>query len=86
MRFNVTRIDRRHDNSACIAVVAVAIPKAGIEVRGIRIIRRDDGSVYANMPHQRDHLGAWYPTVRFMKPGTIDAIKQAAVEAVCGAR
>lgn len=82
MRATVTRIDRRHDCSACLAYVTVALPELGLEVCGVRVLERPDGTVYANLPHQRDHRGDWFPAVRFMDPTLAGAVRRAAVEAV----
>lgn len=77
----VTRIERRYDNGACRAYVSVALPDLGIEVQGVRIIERPDGSVYAQLPNQRDHRGQWFPAVRFSDPAAAAAVLDAALGA-----
>jgi len=84
IRILPTRIVTRRDTSACRAYVTVAIPDLGIEVAGIRIIERDDGSLYAQLPNQRDHAGTWFPAVRFTDPTITDAVKAAALSAMGG--
>lgn len=84
MRATATRVDRRHDCSACRAYVTVALPELGLEVCGVRVLERPNGTVYANLPHQRDHRGDWFPAVRFTNPAIADAVRQAAIEAVRG--
>lgn len=82
MRILPTRIISRRDLSACRAYVTIAIPDLGIEVAGIRIIERNDGTLYAQLPNQRDHAGMWFPAVRFTDPAIADAVKAAALAAV----
>lgn len=77
----VTRIERRRDNCACRAYVSVAVPDLGIEVQGVRIIERPDGSLYAQLPNQRDHRGQWFPAVRFTDPAVTAAVLNAALSA-----
>ena len=77
----VTRMERRKDNSACVAYVSVALPARGIEVNGVRIISRADGSTYAQLPQQRAYNGQWFPTVRLIDAKDDAAIKAAALEA-----
>lgn len=84
MNVIVTRIEQRHDNSVCRAYVTVALPELGIEVAGVRVLERSDGTVYARLPDQRDHRGQWFPAVRFTDPAVADEVRRAAVEAVGG--
>lgn len=77
----VTRIERRRDNAACRAYVCVAVPDLGIEVQGVRIIERANGSLYAQLPNQRDHRGQWFPAVRFTDPAVSAAVLNAALGA-----
>lgn len=76
-----TRIERRHDNCACRAYVTVALPALGVEVQGVRVLERTDGSVYAQLPNQRDHRGHWFPAVRFADPAVSAAVLDAALGA-----
>ena len=77
----VTRIERRRDNAACRAYVSVALPAMGLEIQGIRIIERASGSLYAQLPNQRDHRGQWFPAVRFADPAIAAAVLNAALGA-----
>ncbi len=77
----VTRIERRHDNGACRAYVSVALPALGLEIQGVRIIERTSGSLYAQLPNQRDHRGQWFPAVRLSDPAIAAAVLNAALNA-----
>lgn len=76
----VTRIDPRRDNMACLGYVSVSLPELGIEVQGIRIIERNDSTVYAQLPNQRDYTGQWFKAVRFANPEVEREVLGAALE------
>ena len=82
----VIRRELRHDGSKCLAYVSVALPEIGIEVRGVRIVRKPDGSLHAQLPQQRNHRGVWFAAVHFADPETGAAIKTAAMAAFERAR
>lgn len=74
-RVHITKLVDRHDTSSCKAVASVLIGCAGIEVNGVMIIERQDGSIFVKVHDIRDHHGNFSPSVRFADQTILDEIK-----------
>lgn len=74
----VRSIRLRSDGGACKAYVSAMV--GDVRINGIRIIERSDGSVYAQLPNQRDSDGQWFPVVTLL-PAVDAQVKDAALEA-----
>lgn len=74
----VRSIRLRTDGGACRALVSVYV--GDMILNGVRIIERSDGSVYAQLPNQRDSDGRWFPVVTLL-PDMDARVKDAALEA-----
>ena len=76
---SVIGVRPRDDGSACRALVSVRLD-CGVVINGVRIIERADGSLFAQLPNQRDSSGAWFPVIEV--PEDVSArVKDAALEA-----
>lgn len=68
----------RTDGMACKAYASVMVD--GIRVNGVRVLERSDGSLYAQLPNQRDHTGAWFPIIE-LPQDVAEQVLDAALEA-----
>lgn len=62
----------RSDGMACRAYVAVSVD-------GIRILERSDGTLYAQLPNQRDSDGRWFPIIELPQDVTAQVLDAAMV-------
>lgn len=76
-----TRVEPRWDNSSCRAYVNISLPALGLEIRCVRVIERADGSFYAAMPHQRNHVGGWVTVIQLTDPGLEAEVRRVALQA-----
>lgn len=51
----------RTDGMACRAYVSVMVND--MRINGVRVLERSDGSLYAQLPNQRDSDGRWFPVI-----------------------
>ncbi len=68
----------RSDGTACRAYVAVMVGEC--RINGVRIIERADGTLYAQLPNQRDSDGRWFPLIQLPEDVTRQVL-DAAMEA-----
>lgn len=76
----VLRIDTDTIGGRCRAIVGVRIQSTGVVINGIRVLERDDGSIYASLPYGKTRRGEYYQVIHL--PAALDSkVKAAAVDA-----
>lgn len=72
----------RTDGTACRAYVSVRLDH--MTINGVRILERADGTLYSQLPNQRDWEGRWFPVVE-LPEDVAEQVKVVAIEAYCRA-
>lgn len=73
----VIRLERPLHPGRCLAVAGVRVEPLGLEIEGIMVLTREDGSAFARLPGMKNAAGRGVQIIRL--PADMDAAVKAAV-------
>ncbi len=78
-RVYIQRIRHQHGEQKCLALATVTVIVNGFsfDLSGVRIIAKDDGDCFVQLPNGRDRDGRWFPVIVFHDITIQDEIKAA---------